>query len=122
MTWDVEVRCLDSLIKNSNSHFPLLTSKIPTGCFPASNCVTIPAMPLLKQARKKMRHDKKRTLQNKDKKIALKKLVKSMRKAPSASNLTAVFSKLDKAVKTHLIHKNKASRLKSRLSKTLAKK
>lgn len=79
-------------------------------------------MPLLKQARKKMRHDKKRTEQNKGKKIALKKLVKVMRKAPSAANLTAVFSKLDKAVKTNLIHKNKASRLKSRLSKTLSAK
>ena len=79
-------------------------------------------MPLLKQARKKMRHDKKRTLQNKDKKIALKKLVKTMRKTPSALNLTSVFSKLDKAVKTHLIHKNKANRLKSRLSRTLTAK
>jgi small subunit ribosomal protein S20 len=78
-------------------------------------------MPLLKQARKKMRHDRKRTLQNKDKKIALKKLVKTMRKTPSAPNLTAAFSKLDKAVKTNLIHKNKANRLKSRLAKTLAK-
>ena len=78
-------------------------------------------MPLLKQARKKMRHDKKRTEQNKDKKFALKKLIKTMRKTPTASNLTAVFSNLDKAVKTHLIHKNKASRLKSRLSKALAK-
>lgn len=79
-------------------------------------------MPLLKQARKKMRHDRKRTLQNKGKKIALKKLVKTMRKAPSAKNLTSVFSSLDKAVKTHLIHKNKANRIKSRLSKTLSAK
>ena len=69
-----------------------------------------------------MRHDRKRTIENKNKKIALKKLVKTMRKTPSASNLTAVFSKLDKAVKTNLIHKNKANRIKSRLSKTLAKK
>lgn len=69
-----------------------------------------------------MRHDKKRTQQNKDKKIALKKLVKSMRTGPSAKNLTAVFSSLDKAVKTHLIHKNKANRLKSRLSKNLSSK
>lgn len=79
-------------------------------------------MPLLKQARKKMRHDKKRTEQNKGKKIALKKLVKTMRKTPAAKNLTAVFSALDKAVKTNLIHRNKASRLKSRLSKTLSSK
>ncbi len=78
-------------------------------------------MPLLKQARKKMRHDRKRTLQNKEKKIALKKTVKMMRKTPSSPNLTAAFSKLDKAVKTNLIHKNKANRLKSRLAKTLAK-
>lgn len=78
-------------------------------------------MPLLKQARKKMRHDRKRTLQNKDKKVALKKLVKTMRKTPSDKNLTAVFSSLDKAVKTHLIHKNKANRMKSRLSKALSK-
>lgn len=77
-------------------------------------------MPLLKQARKKMRHDKKRTEQNKEKKVALKKLIKTMRKAPSANNLTSVFSSLDKAVKTHLIHKNKANRLKSRLNKSLA--
>jgi small subunit ribosomal protein S20 len=77
-------------------------------------------MPLLKQARKKMRHDKKRTIQNKDRKIALKKLVKNMRKTPSSANLTSVFSGLDKAVKTNLIHKNKANRIKSRLSKTLS--
>lgn len=76
-------------------------------------------MPLLKQARKKMRHDKRRTIANSHKKIALKKLVKQMRKTPTSKNLTPVFSALDKAVKTNLIHKNKANRLKSRLSKTL---
>ena len=78
-------------------------------------------MPLLKQAKKKMRHDKRRTKLNSEKKQALKKLVKQMRKAPSDKNLTPVFSALDKAVKTKRIHKNKANRLKSRLSKTLAK-
>ncbi len=78
-------------------------------------------MPLLKQAKKKMRHDRRITAFNSKKKIALKKMVKQMRKVPSAKNLTPVFSALDKAVKTHLIHKNKANRLKSRLSKTLSK-
>lgn len=91
-------------------------------CFPASTYVTIAAiMPLLKQARKKMRHDKRRTALNSKKKVALKKLVKQMRKTPSAKKLTPVFSALDKAVKTNLIHKNRANRLKSRLSKSLAK-
>jgi len=78
-------------------------------------------MPLLKQAKKKMRHDKKRTEANSKKKIALKKLIKVMRKTPTAKNLTQTYSSLDKAVKTHLIHKNKASRLKSRLSKRISK-
>lgn len=66
-----------------------------------------------------MRHDKKRTAVNAQKKIALKKLTKAMRKSPSQANLTATYSALDKAVKTNLIHKNKANRLKSRLSKKL---
>ena len=77
-------------------------------------------MPLLKQAKKKMRHDKKRTEANSKKKIALKKLIKVMRKTPTAKNLTQVYSSLDKAVKTHLIHKNRANRLKSRYAKKIA--
>lgn len=68
-----------------------------------------------------MRHDKRRTSANSQKKIALKKLVKQMRKGPNTKNLTPVYSALDKAVKTNLIKKNKANRLKSRLSKALAK-
>lgn len=79
-------------------------------------------MPLLKQARKKMRRDKKRTLFNHRKKLALKQVIKNTRKTPNASNLTSVFSALDKAVKTNQIHKNKANRLKSRLSRKLSAK
>ena len=45
-----------------------------------------------------------------------------MRKNPSKKALTNVFSSLDKAAKTHIAHPNKVSRLKSRLSKLLAKK
>ena len=48
-----------------------------------------------------------------------KSLIKTMRKTPNPTSLSAVASALDKAVKTKLIHKNKASRLKSRLSKAL---
>ena len=79
-------------------------------------------MPLLKQAKKKMRHDRRRTKANAQKKSALKQLVKTMRKTPTAKNLTQVYSSLDKAVKTHLIHKNIANRLKSRLSKRITPK
>jgi len=74
-------------------------------------------MPITKSAIKKARKDKVRTVRNKIKISAFKKLVKATRKDPSLKNLSATFSALDKAAKIHLIHKNKAARLKSRLSK-----
>ncbi len=79
-------------------------------------------MPITKQAEKKLRHDRKRTVQTKRILSGLQKLVKSMRKKPTQKSLTAAFTALDKAAKIHVIHKNKAVRLKARLSKLLAKK
>lgn len=79
-------------------------------------------MPITKQAEKKLRHDKKVTKQNVAKKRQLRDVVKEMRKSPTNKTLTSAFSYLDKAVKTHLIHKNKANRLKSRLSLLIPKK
>lgn len=76
-------------------------------------------MPLIKSAKKKLRKDRTRTEHNKQLKDVLKGLIKNARRTPSAENLTKVFSNLDKATKTNLIHINKASRLKSRLSKLL---
>lgn len=77
-------------------------------------------MPIIQSAKKKMRKDKVRTQKNKIKKDALKALIKKVRASKSTDNLTAAFSALDKAAKTNLIHKNKASRLKSRLSKGIS--
>ncbi len=79
-------------------------------------------MPIIKRAIKKLRHDRKRTIEIKRVRASLQKMVKSMRKKPTQKSLTRVFSVLDKAAKTHIIHKNKADRLKARLSKLLAKK
>lgn len=79
-------------------------------------------MPIIKSAIKKMRKDRVRTARNKKREIALKAAIKKARLENSPANLKAVFSALDKAVKVHLIHKNKASRLKSRLSKLSKKK
>ncbi len=76
-------------------------------------------MPIIRSAKKKMRQDKKRTAHNSKIKDALKMLIKKMRREPSSKALQEVSSALDKAVKTKLIHANKAARLKSRLSKTL---
>lgn len=74
-------------------------------------------MPIIKSAIKKLRKDRNRTIFNKAKKENLKALIKKTRIEKSPANLQAVFSALDKAAKTNLIHKNKAARLKSRLSK-----
>ncbi|EKD85103.1 MAG: hypothetical protein ACD_38C00085G0002 [uncultured bacterium] len=74
-------------------------------------------MPIIKSAIKKVRKDKVRTIRNDKREAALKSLVKKARINKSDKNLQAAFSALDKAAKVHLIHPNKASRLKSRLSK-----
>jgi|SRR3989344_6894596 len=74
-------------------------------------------MPLIRSAIKKLRKDLVRTIKNKNKKEHLKDVLKKARSDQSSENFNAAFSALDKAAKTHLIHKNKASRLKSRLSK-----
>lgn len=74
-------------------------------------------MPIIKSAIKKLRKDKVRTARNKIKRDNLKSLIKKARVNKTPENLQAVFSALDKAAKTNLIHKNKAGRLKSRLSK-----
>ena len=80
-------------------------------------CVKISRMPLIKSAIKKLRKDRVRTIKKKNKKEHLKDMIKNARTDQSTENMSAAFSALDKAAKTNLIHKNKASRLKSRLSK-----
>ena len=79
-------------------------------------------MPIIKQAAKKLRHDATVTKRNSRVKTTLKRLIKTVRQKPSQKALTAVSSALDKAAKRRIIHKNKASRLKSRLSRLLKKK
>lgn len=73
-------------------------------------------MPIIKSAIKKARKDKVRTARNAVRSAKLKSLLKKARQQPTAQNLSKAFSAFDKAVKTNLIHRNKAARLKSRLS------
>lgn len=86
----------------------------PCGGFILSN------MPVIKQAIKKVRQDRRKTAINLRRKLAYKKAVHDFRRQPSAKGLTVVFKALDKAAKTNVIHKNKAARLKGRLSKMIA--
>ena len=70
-------------------------------------------MPITKSAKKSLRVSLRRKKENRVREIELEKALKKA----SASNINEVISKIDKAAKTHLIHKNKAARIKSRLMK-----
>ena len=80
------------------------------------------SMPITLQAAKKLRRDRRRTVQTKKIRETIRTVVKSMRAKPSAKALHNTFQILDKASKLRVIHRNKAARLKSRLSKLLLKK
>ena len=77
----------------------------------------LPNMPITKSAIKKMRVDKRRTLQNMDAKGRLKTTIKEARANPGIETLKTLFSSMDLAVKHHLVTKGHAARLKSRISK-----
>lgn len=77
-------------------------------------------MPLTAQALKKMRHDETVEVRNHLVRENVRLAAKTVRKAPTMEALQKAFQVLDKAAKRHIIHKNKAARLKSRLSHALA--
>ncbi len=85
-------------------------------------------MPIIKSAKKALRQNIRRRKKNVKKKAELKTVIKQYKKLIAAGEknkaaefLSQVYKKLDKAAKVNLIKKNKASRLKSRLSKLLPK-
>lgn len=73
-------------------------------------------MPLIKSAIKKMRQDKARSIVNREKIDALKKVLKLATTKPTSENLSKAFSSLDRAAKKGLIPKARANRKKSRLA------
>ena len=79
-------------------------------------------MPIIKRAIKKLKHDRRRTEEREVFLRSLEKIVKSARRGATPKKISQAFKSLDKATKLHLIHSNKAARLKARLSKLLKKK
>lgn len=75
----------------------------------------------IKSAKKRVLVSRLRQERNKANKTALKTVVKKVRTEYSDENYKTAVIALDKAVGKGLIHKNKANRLKSRLSKLSAK-
>ena len=86
-------------------------------------------MPNTESAKRAMRKAERRRVRNKSQRSALKTLVKKVRATATAGEgdaskeaLEVVIKRLDQAAAKHLIHKNKAARTKSRLTKMVNKK
>lgn len=79
-------------------------------------------MPAIKSARKKLRVDKKRTSANKKMEASINVSIKKAQRKPTPKSIREAFSNVDKGVKKNIVHKNKAARIKSRLSKLINKK
>ncbi len=81
----------------------------------------------IKSAKKKAKQAIKHHEANIQKKSKLRTYVKKVRSLAAEGSDKAVkilpeaYSVIDKSVKTNIIHKNKANRLKSKLAKTIAK-
>jgi len=78
-------------------------------------------MPQTKSAKKALRRDRKREAVNKKTAGQYKKALKQARRKPDKETLRQASSLLDRAAKNGLLHKNKAARLKSRLSRLATK-
>lgn len=75
-------------------------------------------MPVIKSAIKKLRQDKKSEKENDAFRNMLDKAVKTAKKERTEKAISHAFSLADKAAKKHLIHANKAARIKSALVKS----
>lgn len=78
-------------------------------------------MPVIKSAKKKLRQDKKRTLENAKFEQTVKDAIKDAVKAKSAKAVSFAQGLIGKAQKKNVFHKNKASRLVARLAKLISK-
>lgn len=74
-------------------------------------------MPVIKSAKKKLRQDKKREKSNDLLRKNLAQAVKIAKKQKTSEKIRLAVKIADKASKKGVIHKNKASRIKSALSK-----
>lgn len=79
--------------------------------------VIIPLMPILKNAIKKLRVDKRRAAVNRPIKSKMKSAMKVARANPTKENMSKLHSALDLAVKKGVAKRNMAARVKSRISK-----
>lgn len=77
-------------------------------------------MPLLANAKKALRSSNRKAEVNSRVRSKMKTMVAKFRKEPQAPSLSSAYSAIDKAVKKHLVSKNKAARMKSQLGKLVS--
>jgi len=73
----------------------------------------------IKSAKKRIKITEAKEARNKSQKSKLKTYIKKYEATPTQELLSEVTSLLDRAVSDNIIHQNKASRMKARLSKKL---
>ncbi len=84
-------------------------------------------MPITQSAKKALRQNVTHRLLNEKRKATFKAAVKKFQKlvgtnkAEATKNLPDLYQRIDKSAKVRIISKNRASRLKSRLTKKLGK-
>lgn len=76
-------------------------------------------MPILKNAQKALRVSLHKAEMNRQVKSQTKTAMDAFKSKPSAEGLATAFSRIDRAVKNNIFHKNKAARMKSALSSLL---
>ena len=79
-------------------------------------------MPVTKTAKRALRVSQKKAIVNRETERRLDIALHKAKKTKSVSDINTASSLTDRSAKKHLIHKNKAARIKSQLSKLAAKK
>jgi len=79
-------------------------------------------LPVHKSAKKRLRQSQKANIQNRSIKSEIKTFVKKVEASLDEKDLKETVSLLDKAARKRVIHKNQASRVKSRLTKLVNQK
>jgi len=74
-------------------------------------------MPLLRNAKKALRQSLAKAEINRRVKSQVKTAVDKAHAKPSSEAVSGAFSALDRALKSHLFHRNKVARVKSQLSR-----
>lgn len=76
-------------------------------------------MPVTKTAKRALRSSKKKEVVNQQIRANLEAAIRVARKKKGAKNILTAISLADRTAKKNIIHKNKAARIKSSLSKLL---